>query len=255
MAQAPLILTYHAIEKGPPPLYVEPELFREHLDAIEQAGGRTSTVGELASDMRAGHVPARTVVISFDDGFESVFENALPMLLERGLTATVFCVAGHLGGANDWKTQPPGTLPRPLAGAEAIAEIAEGGIEVGSHGVHHAPLGSVLGVVVERELRESRERLEEVTGRDVVSFAYPYGSIVGASGAQRVRELYSAACTTRLGQVRPSTDPYELPRVDAHYVRRPALLRRAVEGSLGPYLRVRAAGARVRRLAIRDYAG
>ena len=252
MARAPLILTYHAIEEGASPLCVSPQLFGEHLDAIAAAGGRCSTVADLARGLRAGDVDARTVAITFDDGFESTFEVAVPMLLERGLTATVFCVSGHLGGVSDWATQRPGTIHRPLAGPPALAQASAAGIEIASHGVRHEPLGAVPERIVERELRESREQLEQVISRKVESFAYPYGSLPDRTGLRRVAELYLAACTTRLGRA-GSADPYRLPRVDSHYLRRPALLQRAAEASLGPYLGLRSAGARLRRRVASDY--
>jgi hypothetical protein len=87
----------------------------------------------------------------------------------------------------------------------------------------------------------------------VRSFAYPYG-IIPQNAPGALREAgYSAACTTRAAPVRPEADPFTLPRVDAHYLRRPGMLRAALAGRLDLYLRARDGGARIRRLARKDY--
>src|SRR5204862_10841 len=74
------------------------------------------------------------VAITFDDGFASVARTAWPLLAERGLTATVFCVAGYLGGANDWPTQATGAPRLPLADAASLTALAAEGVELGAHG-------------------------------------------------------------------------------------------------------------------------
>ena len=125
MSGGALILTYHAIEEGPAPLCVEPALFERHLDCIVAAGSRTVTVATLAEAVRRGERLDGLVAITFDDGFASVARTAWPLLAERGLTATVFCVAGYLGGANDWPTQATGAprlpLCRPLPVARTVS--------------------------------------------------------------------------------------------------------------------------------------
>ena len=98
---------------------------------------------DLASWQHAsvtGRVPARAVAITFDDGCASVARTAAPLLAERGLTATVFCVAGHLGGRNDWPTQHDRMPSLALAGADELVELHRAGVEIGAHGVAHAPL-------------------------------------------------------------------------------------------------------------------
>src|SRR5262249_16377676 len=106
-----LVLTYHAIGAGPPPLFVEPSLLATHLDCVVESRATVLTVSRFAAALREGSLPERAVALTFDDGFANVHEEAAPLLAERGLTATVFCVAGHLGGRSDWPSQPP-SAPR-----------------------------------------------------------------------------------------------------------------------------------------------
>lgn len=224
---------------------MEPELFARHLDTIVELGLPVLTVAELATALREDRLPERAVAITFDDGFASVAAAAAPLLLARGLTATVFCVAGWLGRSNDWPSQPEGTPNARLATADELRGLAEQGFEIGAHGFTHAPL-SGSPAELEREITGGRTQLEAAVGTTVDSFAYPYGIASSSAAHSLVAETYSAACTTELRSVTRVDDPVSLPRVDAHYLRRPALLRRALEGSLEPYLRARRLGARAR---------
>lgn len=253
MAQRVLLITYHAVEAGRSPLCIDPSLFRAHLDALRGCGAETLTISELAAGLRAGAVPERSVALTFDDGFASVARVAAPLIAERGLKATVFCVGGHLGGQNDWPTQRPDAPRLALASADELAELADAGFEIGSHGMEHAPLDSASDGLLDREVLESRAALESAVGAPARSFAYPYGAQPSPEARALVEQTYSAACTSALEVARAGADPFALPRVDAHYLRRPALLRRALLGSLGPYLGARRIGARARRVLVKDH--
>lgn len=248
-----LVLNYHAIERGPSPLCIEPRVFAAHLDCIVTAGLRSLTVSQLAEAVRKGEPLAATVGITFDDAFASVVEVAVPLLEERGLNATVFCVAGHLGGRNDWPSSSGEGPTRALARAEDLAELARRGVEIGSHGMHHAPLVRDDAALLRRELTESRRVLEDASAAPVTSYAYPYGAEPVSAARRLVEETYRAACTTRVARVTGACDPYALPRVDAHYLRRPELLSRALTGSLNGYLSLRRVAAGARRAVRKDY--
>jgi peptidoglycan/xylan/chitin deacetylase (PgdA/CDA1 family) len=248
-----LVVAYHAVEPGPPPLCVDPDLFRRQLDLIVAEGARALTVRELGERLRSGTLPDRAVAITFDDGLASVARIAAPLLRERGLTATVFCVAGRLGGSSDWPTQPPDKLRLPLATAAELAELAADGFEIGSHGWSHTPLEGLDGDLLDRELEESRRRLEDEVGTSVTSFAHPYGVAPPGGAAQLAAAGYRAACTTEVRRVDPADDPLALPRVDAWYLRRPALYRLALRDRLPLYLAARRHGALARRLVRKDF--
>jgi peptidoglycan/xylan/chitin deacetylase (PgdA/CDA1 family) len=249
---AAMILTYHAVEPGPPPLCVDPQLFARHLDCISASGARVVTVRELADDVRAARALGGAVAITFDDGLASVARNAAPLLHERGLVATVFCVAGRLGAATDWPSRAPGTPVFEVAAADEVAALAAAGWEIGSHGLDHDPL--LDGERLRAELVESKRILEQAASTEVASFAFPYGAEAPGIAAALEGAGYEAACSARLALVGPAADAYALPRVDAHYVRRPALLREALAGRAGFYLGARGVGSRLRRLVRHDYA-
>jgi peptidoglycan/xylan/chitin deacetylase (PgdA/CDA1 family) len=234
-----VILMYHAVEEGPTPLCIEPDRFRAQLDCLLEVGAKALTISRLVACLHDGTVPSRAVAITFDDGCASVARTAAPLLAERGLTATVFCVAGHLGGRNNWPTQHDGMTSLALADPDELVELHRAGVEIGAHGVAHAPLDAADEATAQRELRDGRAILEEIVGSPVRSLAYPYGVEPPPALAPLVSELYDAACTARPARVRLGSDPLSLPRVDVHYLRRPAVFRRVVSGGLEPYLRVR----------------
>jgi peptidoglycan/xylan/chitin deacetylase (PgdA/CDA1 family) len=248
-----VILTYHAIEDGPRPLCIEPALFGQHAAAIAASGAACLTVRELGAAIRDEALPERAVTITFDDGCESVVTNAAPVLAEHGLRATVFAVAAHLGGTNDWPGQR-GSAPRlRLASAEGLRVLAAQGFEIGSHGYDHAALTDVSADTAAREIEESKARLEAAVGAEVTSFAWPYGAEPEPEAARLIRAGYLVACTTAMARVGPESDVLALPRVDAYYLRRPELLRRVLEGARDEYLRLRAVAARARRLFRKDW--
>ncbi len=248
-----LVLTYHAVEAGPAPLCLEPDLFSRHAEAIAASGVAVLTVSEVAAALRSGRLPERAVAITFDDGFASVVEHAAPLLSAHGLRATVFAVAGHLGGANDWPTQA-GWAPRlPLATADDLSAMGREGWEIGSHGVEHAPLRDASEDVARREVVESRSRLEQALGVSVGSFAWPYGAKPSAPGAGLVARTYDAACAAGPAVVRHSSDPLAVPRIDIHYLRSAERLRRALEREPHAYLALRRAAGNLRQAVRSDY--
>lgn len=249
-----LILAYHAVEAGPRPLCVEPGRFAEQLDALVDAGARTLRMSEIAAGLRSGDPPDRAVAITFDDGFASVVEQAVPALVERGMRATIFCVAGHIGGTNDWASQSTSAPRRPLAGQAQLSELARLGFEIGSHGIDHLPLNAASAEQLRREIVDSQAALEQAIAAPVRCLAYPYGAEPPASARPLLAATYVAACGTRAGRARTGQDLFALPRVDAHYVHRPALLRRAAAGTIDPYLGARRRAAALRRRWSPDHA-
>lgn len=248
-----LILTYHAVDRGHGPLFCDPDLFAEHLDVIVASGARATTVTKLAAMLRAGTLDDGTVAITFDDGIASVARIAAPLLDERDLEATLFCVAGHLGGRSNWPSARPETPTLELATVADLVGLAERGWEIGAHGMTHAPLVSDAAAAVQREVVDAHRLLEDVVGAPVRSYAYPYGALSSTSGRTAVRATYESACTTRLGIVRPGASLHELPRVDVHYVSRPHMLAQVLAGRHDAYLAARGVAARARRLLRKDY--
>jgi peptidoglycan/xylan/chitin deacetylase (PgdA/CDA1 family) len=188
-------------------------------------------------DVLAGDLPERWVALTFDDGYASVVHNAAPVLVEAGMPAAVFCLAGRLGADNRWPGQPDDVPTRPLASAEDLAGLAAQGWTIGSHGMDHARLDRPE--ALEREVVESRALLQDATGAAVEWFAYPYGTV---SGRDLVASTYRGAVAMGNRLADAESPAHALPRVDAHYLRRPALLARALRGRRA-YVALRRAAA------------
>ena len=246
-----LVIYYHELADDDSPLCVPPSLFSQHLEVLAEEGAQVLTAGELLDALDSGTVPPRAVVLTFDDAFAAAVAEARPRLAEAAMRATFFCVAGHLGGLNDWATQPPAVARRPLAGPEELGLLAAEGHEIGAHGWSHAPLDGPADL--EREVRAARDRLAEVVGSEIQTFAYPYGAAPTAEARAVIEKTYRAAFGTSIGRIAADSPRWNLPRVDAHYLRDVRLLRRVVHGSFDSYLGVRRLGSRARRALRKDY--
>jgi peptidoglycan/xylan/chitin deacetylase (PgdA/CDA1 family) len=131
----------------------------------------------LRTDSREALTPSRWhVAITFDDGLTSFAENAVPELEARGVPATVFVLAERLGTFPSWTSYSPGAMPAErLLTAEELRALPAS-VLVGSHGSTHAKLTELSGPEARREIVESRRRLEEILGRCVALFSFPYGA-------------------------------------------------------------------------------
>ena len=247
-----LVLTYHGIERGPAPLFITPRQFARQLEVLSELDASVMTVSALAAALRAGQLPRRAVALTFDDAFASVAEHAAPLLARYGWPATVYCVSGHIGGFNDWPSQPSSVPRRALASEAQLRHLAAAGWEIGAHTRSHLPLGQVVQPQLTDEVVRVRGELEEALDCVVTSFACPYGDPPSPAGRALIEQTYAACCATRPAHVVSAAEVYALPRVDVHYLRRTAMLRRAVRGSTG-HLALRRAAARVRRAVVSDF--
>jgi peptidoglycan/xylan/chitin deacetylase (PgdA/CDA1 family) len=228
-----LIVTYHAICEGPPPLCQAPGALDEQLELLEGAGFRATPLAQLVDALVEGRpLPARAFALTFDDAYRDFADAALPILERRGVPATLFATASKQ------REHLPGGLEAELLPLERLAELAERGVEIGAHSVGHTDLTALGDADLERELAECREVLEAHVGRAVPHFAYPFG-LYDARVHAAVGRVFRAACTTELARVGPGADPLAIPRVDAHYLGSPLLRRLLKHDRPDPYLRVR----------------
>jgi peptidoglycan/xylan/chitin deacetylase (PgdA/CDA1 family) len=147
--------------------HYSPDKFKLLIETISNRKTATATVKETLDD------PARrVVVITFDDGFETFFTEAFPVLEAYGVKATLFPIAGFIGRRSEWDALP---LQQHLSKAQ-IREISDCGHEIGSHTMTHADLTMLPMHDLEGELRDSKAALEDITGRPVVSLSFPFGS-------------------------------------------------------------------------------
>lgn len=170
----PPVLMYHSVapyEQDPYLVTVRPERFEQQLRWLHRRGLRGTSMRELLAARSAG-TEQGLVGLTFDDGYADFGEYVLPALARFGFTATVFVIADLLGGCNSWDVAGP---RKALMTAEQIRDVAQRGMEIGSHGRRHVSLTSTGDLVT--EVADSRAILEEVTGQEITGFCYPYGHL------------------------------------------------------------------------------
>lgn len=170
--RVPFVLMYHSISaRRPDPhgLCVPPAVLGRQLDALRRSGLRGVSMGELMAAHRAGN--SRGLVgLTFDDGYTD-FLTAADVLAERGFGATLYVVAGRFGATNDWD----GPNGWDLLSAAGVAEVDARGFEVASHTLTHPHLPRCGPAELRAEVGDSRKVLQDLLGKDVTGFAYPFG--------------------------------------------------------------------------------
>ncbi|MEU9959049.1 polysaccharide deacetylase family protein [Streptomyces sp. NPDC050982] len=208
---APLwVAMYHSVgdcSDDPYRITVSPDRLDRQLGWLRRRGLRGVSMAELLAARARGE--GRDLVgLTFDDGYADFTDNALPVLRRWGFGATVFVLPGRLGGTNEWDPLGP---RKPLLTADGIRRLADTeGLEIASHGLTHVDLTKADDALLGAEVGGSRALLSELTGREVLGFCYPYGT-VDRRVADVVRAAgYEYACAIDPG---PLTGPFALPRV------------------------------------------
>jgi peptidoglycan/xylan/chitin deacetylase (PgdA/CDA1 family) len=204
-------LMYHAVEAPPlfhglRALYVEPSLLDAQIAELQAGGAEFITLSTWARQRPAG----RTVTVTFDDAFQNIFDHALPVLKKRGVTSVTYVVAHEIGGTNRWDAGH--AQMRPLMDRAALLDWLAAGQEIGSHALDHVHLAELSPEQARTQIFDSKKILEDLAGREVRHFCYPYGS-----WNQAVRDLvaeagYETATTAHPGINRPDADPFTLLR-------------------------------------------
>lgn len=224
-----VVLVYHAV--GDPGKYgnVSTDRFRRDLEYLTEAYEVVDLPEVVDHDDRKG------VAVTFDDGYHSFYTEALPVLREFEVPATVFVVSGFLDDRNAdrlWRLRESPTesdygerqRPAPafpadgrvmLTGDQLRALVDEPLVTVGNHTATHPDLKRVGDLDrLTAEIEGAKRDLEARLGVGVDRFSYPYGRVTEA--AERVvRDAHEVAVTTATRPVPDRPDPYRLPRFPA----------------------------------------
>jgi peptidoglycan/xylan/chitin deacetylase (PgdA/CDA1 family) len=183
------VLTFHrvappATAAALPDFILSPAVFAAELRRLARSGYRPVSEADLLRALYQGApLPRRPVLLTFDDGYVDDVKTVLPLLELRGWPASFFVITGRVG------------LPEFLTWPQ-IQQLDLAGMDVGSHTVDHVALANLRPRARDRELRASREALEEHLGHPVDWFAYPYGSYDAATVRAVRRAGYLLAFTT-----------------------------------------------------------
>jgi peptidoglycan/xylan/chitin deacetylase (PgdA/CDA1 family) len=239
------LLTFHTLDHEPSVIAFPPATFAHGMRRLHESGCRTLSLLDAVDCVYGRRAfPARSFVVTFDDGYRTVYDEAFPLLQRYGLSATVFLTVGRGTG------RPAGRLPslegRPMLSWQEIREMQSAGIVFGAHTCTHPDLTRLPVQQVEREVLDSKAIIEDALGTSVSSFAYPYGRS-DRRVADVVRPHFVCACSDRLGLITGRSDPYALERVDAYYLRRRPLFALMLTSLFPWYVRMRSVPRAIRR--------
>ncbi len=213
------VLGFHKI--GAPPgggdswFYVPEGTFERQLQWIEDQGWRVIDVGDFLAALAAPDaLPVSSVLLTFDDGYRSIREGALPLLRAFGFPAVLFVPSAFVGGWNDFDA---GIEPEEaICTWEDLIDLQRHGISIQSHGISHRRFSTLDEDELEREVNDSKRILESRLQRTVEALSYPYGDC-GKDRACSARALRRAGYKAAFGY---GGRPMTVPIPDAYHVER-----------------------------------
>jgi peptidoglycan/xylan/chitin deacetylase (PgdA/CDA1 family) len=238
------VFTFHALDDRRDVCAFPPDVFRRGVARLRAAGVRTVALDAVGDCVRRGvEPPADAAVLTFDDGYRSVYDEAFPVLREAGMTATVFLTVGRRGDAGE---RLPALEGRAMLAWSEIREMQRAGFAIGAHTRTHRDLTRLAASEIDDEMRGSKQAIEDRLGTAVSCFAYPFGRHDVRSRAL-ARALFGCACSDALGLVTRRSDPWALERVETFYLRGDRRFAIALTRWLPPYLRLLDGPRRLRR--------
>jgi peptidoglycan/xylan/chitin deacetylase (PgdA/CDA1 family) len=208
------ILAYHSVGDPPsgvkdPYLYVSKTEFDDQLTQLRKAGFRSVLLDE------AGNLPGderHAIVITFDDGYQNVFDHALDVLAKHQFHAVQFIVSDLIGARNEWMVAR-GDIPEPLMDQSQLRKWLAAGHQIGSHTATHAKLVEIPLAQAREEITGSKKRLEDLLEIPIHHFSYPFGEYNDAVRDLVAEAGYHTACTMKFGVNNPETLRHELRRI------------------------------------------
>jgi peptidoglycan/xylan/chitin deacetylase (PgdA/CDA1 family) len=215
------ILSFHKI--GQPSVngwdtwfYIPEATFADYLNCLHENDWHVIDLGTfLRSLVMPDSLPRRSVLLTFDDGYQSMRHVALPWLLQFGYPAVLFVPSDFIGGRNWFDTDEE--PEEAMCDWDDLRELERCGVSVQSHGASHRRFSELDLAQQKDELIRSKAVLEEGLSKPVKFFAYPYGDGGVDPGVQRnmlEQAGYVSACLYGGGPIHlPVADPYRLARV------------------------------------------
>lgn len=211
------ILYYHSI--GYTPLSVKVDVFMSQMKYLEKQNiGVVSPHNLLKKNIDKSK---RIVVITFDDCFLDVYENAVPILCDLGIKATFFAVPGYdalirWGSPKEkrWSDFKKNTFAIPFRymGKEQRKELIKLGMEIGAHTLTHRNLTELSDKEIKAEIVKSKKILEDELEIEIKTFCYPRGKYNKKIIEEVKQAGFKMACTTTQGYFSINDNIYEIKR-------------------------------------------
>lgn len=197
------VLYYHSVDPSEAnEVIISPEKLREELTFIKDSGYTTLTMSELNDYiLNNAPIPEKSIVITFDDGYADNYANAFPILKELDMKATIFVISNCTDNDGYYMT------------SQQIKEMSDYGIDIQSHTASHAHLNQLTYEEQLNELKTSKEKLESITEKPVISIAYPFGDYDDNTILASKEAGYSLSFNTNRGLSDRTDNPLSLNRI------------------------------------------
>ncbi len=205
---------YHSIitnksEGGKHNIYVLLKNIRQQLIYLKENKYRTITFRDISEGKVSDF--NKTIILTFDDGYEDNYDLLFPLLKEFNFKAVIFLVTQL--SFNKWGTDE-GEPKRNLMTKKQILEMDAYGIEFGGHTCTHIALNTVTDDVKLAEIMGCKQSITDLLTKLPISFAYPFGGI-DASVKRIIKESgFKYGIATKSGPIDFHEDPYQIRRIE-----------------------------------------
>ena len=200
------VLYYHSVLPDsevatPNEVTISPEKLRKELMLVQELGYTTLTMSEFTDYINNNKpIPEKSILITFDDGYTDNYAHAFPILKELNMKATIFMIASQVDSGY-------------YMSAAQLREMSDYGIDIESHTDNHVYLDTLSYDQQLKELKDSKEKLEKILGKEVTSIAYPYGNYNEDTKKAAIAAGYTFGFTTNKGLAKRINNKVELNRI------------------------------------------
>ena len=212
------VIMYHRVINNPENegvhgTYIYENIFREHMQYLKDKNYTVITFKDLDKIgwRNRFEKDKKYIFITFDDGYKDNYDLAFPILKEFGFKATIFLMGSST--YNEWDVKASGEKEFPLMSVEMIKEMQDYGIEFGAHTFNHPKLNTLSNEEIEHQIVNVKKSLEEKIGKEIITFAYPYGILNDYAKKMAKKAGYTFALATDSGSVCLSDDLYQIRRI------------------------------------------
>lgn len=203
-----IILMYHSITDNKDFFCVKPNDFERQIKYLRENNFNVISLDKLVWYLENNNFPPKTIVLTFDDGYEDNFTNAFPVLKKCNFPAAIFLETDIL---DNEKINKNGVVYKMLKWVQVKEMKNSGIIEFGAHTLSHPKLSRLNLMSVEKEIIQSKEILENRLGKKCDFFAYPFGDF-NEQTVVIAKNNFKAAFTVKNGAVKYGDNLMELKR-------------------------------------------
>jgi len=209
------ILTFHSIDNSGAIVSYPVKLFALLLEKFHRANIPIISLDDMLSEKEK-----QGVVITFDDGMKSVYQNALPILKDFNVPAHIFIATEAIDTGAISVDQPIAVPKFEMLNWDEVTKLHDNGISIEAHTHSHPDLRLLSEHQIMDEFHVSNKSIVSKTGIKPAYFAYPFG-YHNEMARQCAQSIYKASVTTELKSISSVSDKAALPRLDSYYFQSP----------------------------------